>query len=201
MKHRAGFSLVEILIVIAIATIVVFAVANMSGNVNILNSLVSQQLQSTSNVNQALQLLSTDIRSAEPSMAGAYPIDAAGTSSFAFYTDTDGDGIAERVRYFFASSSIWRGVTQPTGTPPVYQTSTSEIVTSMIQNVIIATGTPLFSYYNASYTGTQLAMTSTIDVSPIRLAGVSFLVDTRPGQAPLPEHFSVLVDIRDLRSN
>ena len=173
-KQRGGFSLVEILIVIVVATIIIVVVGNVGSNMNLLNGLVSQELQSNSDVNQALQIMTMDIQSAEPSAAGAYPVSSAGTSSFAFFVNADNDPAPELVRYFLASSSIWRGVTQPTGTPPIYVTST-EMDTAMIKSVIIATGTPLFSYYDSSYTGTQPAMTSTADVSPIRLVNFHFL--------------------------
>lgn len=202
---RSGFSLIEILIVIAIGTSLVFVVASLNSNVNVLNNLVSQELQAKSDVNQALQVMTSDIRSASISANGAYPIDAAGTSSFAFYGDPDGDGVVERVRYFLASStvsssSIWRGIIQPTGTPATYPTAT-EALTDMIDNIIIPTSTPLFSYYDTSYTGTQPAMTSTAAVQNIRLVGVSFLSDVNPKKSPAPQYFSILVDIRNLRSN
>jgi len=197
---RNGFSLVEILIVIAIATSLVLVVSSLSGNVNVLNNLVSQELQSKSDINQTLQIVTGYIRSAGPSANGAYPIDAAGTSSFAFYSDSDADGAVERVRYFFASSSIYRSVIQPTGTPPAYPTAT-EVLTDLIDNVIIPTSTSLFNYYDASYTGTQPAMTSTANIATIRLVGVSFSSDVQPRQSPGPQHFSILVDIRNLRSN
>ncbi len=196
---KNGFSLIEILIVVAIASSIVLVVSNLSGNVSILNSLVSQELQSKSDINQTLQIVTTEIRSAGPSASGAYAISAAATSSFVFYSDTNGDGIAERVRYFLASSSIYRGVIQPTGTPATYPTS-SEVTTSMVDNVIIPSSTVLLSYYDTSYTGTQPAMTSTADVASIRLVRVSFYSDVKPQQSPGPQYFSVLVDIRNLRS-
>lgn len=195
-----GFSLIEVLIVVVIATAIVLVVSNLSGNVSLLNTLVSQELQSKSDISQTLQIMTTDVRSAGPSASGAYPIDSATTSSFIFYSDTNGDGVNERVRYFLASSTIYRGFIKPTGTPPTYSTS-SEVLTDMIDNVIIPTSTMLFSYYDASYTGTQPAMTSTVSVQNIRLVNISFYADVQPKQSPGPQYFSTLIDIRNLRSN
>ncbi|MGC9599206.1 MAG: prepilin-type N-terminal cleavage/methylation domain-containing protein [Minisyncoccia bacterium] len=197
---KRGFSFIEVLIVITIATFLVLIVINVNSNISLLNNLVTQELQSKSDIDQTLQIVTVNIRSAEASASGAYPVDSASTSTFAFYSDIDGDGANEHVRYFLASSSIYRGVIQPTGTPPTYPTS-SEIVTDIIDNVIIPSSTSLFSYYDASYTGTQPALASTADVSPIRLVQMSFYVDTKPRQAPGPQYFSALVDIRNLRSN
>ena len=197
---RQGFSLVEILIVSAIAMSIVIVVSNLSGNISLLNGLVSQELQSKSDTSQTLQIVTTDIRSASPSANGAYAIHAAATGSFTFYTDQNGDGRADRVRYFLSSSSIYRGAISPTGTPATYPTST-EVLTDMIDNVTVPTSTTLFKYYDASYTGTQPAMTSTVDVTNIRLVGMSFYSDAQPKQSPGPQYFSVMVDIRNLRSN
>ena len=84
---------------------------------------MSQELQSKSDIKQTLQIVTTEIRSASASANGAYAIDSAGTSSFAFYTNLHENGIMEHVRYFFASSTIYKGVIQPTGTPASYPTS------------------------------------------------------------------------------
>jgi prepilin-type N-terminal cleavage/methylation domain-containing protein len=199
--YRSGFSLIEILIVVAIAASVIMVVGNLGGNVDLLNNLVSQQLQSASDVEQTLQIMMSEIRSAGPSANGAYPIEVAASSSFTFYSDVNKNGVVERIRYFLASSSIYRGVTAPVGTPPVYPTS-GELALDVIDNVIPpTTSTPLFSYYDAGYTGTQAALAQPVAISAIRLVGISFAADIKPKQAPGPDYFSTFVAIRNLRSN
>jgi len=192
--------LLEVIIVVAIAASIVIVVSNLGGNVTLLNGLVSQELQTKSDINQTLQIMTTQIRSACISANGAYPIVAAATSSFIFYSNGADNGVVERVRYFFSSSTIWRGTIQPTGTPATYPTAT-EVVTDMLDNVILPSSTPLFRYYSASYSGAQPAMTSTLDVSPIRLVLMSFSTDVNPKQSPVPQYFSTSADIRNLRSN
>jgi prepilin-type N-terminal cleavage/methylation domain-containing protein len=200
-NNRRGFSLLEILIVVAIAVSVVIVVGNIGGNVNLLNGFVSQQLQSKSDIDQSLQVMAGEIRSAGLSASGAYPIDSASTSSFAFYSDIYKNGIPEHVRYFLASSTLYKGVIEPTGTPIFYPTST-EVVTDVIDNIIpSSTSTPLFSYYDATYTGTQPPLPSSTPIASVRLVNISFGADVQPKQAPGPEYFSLLVDIRNLRSN
>ena len=92
MKQEKGFSLVEVLIVVAIAASLVIIASNFSGNVSGLNTLISQQLQSKSDTSATLQIITSEIRSASASQNGAYPIDSASTSSFAFYSDINKDG-------------------------------------------------------------------------------------------------------------
>jgi len=201
MDHRKGFSLIEIIIVVAIAATLVLAVSGLGGNVNGLNNLVSQELQSKSDINQTLQILTTEIRSASAAQNGAYPIESAASSSLVFYSDIDKDGSAERVRYFYGTSTIWKGMVQPTGTPAMYPTAT-EVVIDLVDNVIPpTTSTPLFTYYGASYTGTQAPLAAPVAVSAIRLVGISFYSDVQPSQSPGAQYFSSLVDVRNLRSN
>jgi len=200
-QRNRGFSLVEILVVVAIASSLIMVVSSLSGNVSGLNSLVSSQLQSKSDIAQTLQIVTTEIRSASPSQSGAYPIDSAGTSSFSFFSDIDKDGKTDHVRYFLASTSIMKGVIKPTGTPATYPTS-GEVVTDVIDNIVVnATSAPLFTYYDKNYTGSQAPLAQPIDTSQIRLVGITFYADVKPNQGPAPDYFSTVVDIRNLRDN
>lgn len=198
---RSGFSLFEILIVIAIAAAVVLVVGNFSNNIAGLNGLVSQELQSKSDVNQVLQAAGNEIRSITTSANGAYPLDVAGTTTFAFYSDISQNGTVDRVRYFYASSSLYKGVIAPTGTPAAYPTS-SEVVADIIDYVVKpATSTPVFTYYDSSYTGTQAPLAQPVDIAAIRLVGISFTVNTDASHTSAPQQFSQLIDIRNLKSN
>jgi len=202
-RAQQGFSLLEVVVVVAIAVTVVLVVGNFSNNVTGLDTLVTSELQSKSDVNESVAVMAREIQSAAVSASGAYPIDSASTSSFAFYSDIYQTGSPVHVRYFFASSTIFRGVIRPTGTPATYPTS-SEVLTDVADNVIVASSTPLFSYYGSSYTGSQSALTYPLSLSSIRLVGVSFEVQSNTtsttNRSPI-QYFSDLIDIRNLDSN
>lgn len=200
MRNR-GFSLVEILIVVAIASAIVFVVSGLGSNTSVLNSLVGRELQQKSDIDQTLQSMTTEMRSATQSAAGGYPIVSAGTSSFVFYSNGANGGITQWVDYYLASSSIWMATIQPvgTGTLTTYPTS-SEVVTDLVDNVEEPASTSLFLYYDDSYIGpTSSAMTSTSDVTPIRLVGFSFYIAAQSSTSPAPQYYSRLVDMRNLR--
>ena len=198
---RRGFSLIEILIVVVIGFSIVLVVSQFSNNINILNGLVNVGLQSKSDISQTLQIMTTEIRSATMAQNGAYAIDTATTSSFGFYSDINKNGTVEHVRYFLASSSLWKGVVIPTGTPAQYVTS-SEVLTDVADGVMVGSSTPLFQYYDASYTGTQAPLAQPVTVSSIRLVGIAFSVTTKASSSPSSTTaYQTLVDIRNLRSN
>ena len=202
LTDRRGFSLVEILIVLVISTSVVLVVSNLAGNVSLLNGLVNTELQSKSDVTQTIQIMTTEIQSASPSANGSFPIDIANTSTFAFYDDVNHDGRIDRIRYFLSSSSIFKGDIQPTGTPATYPSAT-EIVSDIIDGIMVSSSTPLFTYYDSNYTGSQAPMAQPVVLANIRLVGINFMVSTtQPGQAvTTPQPFSSLINIRNLRSN
>ena len=199
-SRQKGFSLLEVIIVVAMAVGVLFVVVSLRGSVGTLQDIISQKLESRRDLDQTFQILVTEIRSAGPSSAGAYPIEAAGSSTLTFYSDIDKDDIFEKVRYFLATSTIKRGVIEPSGNPLTYATS-SEVVTTVVENLILSTSTSIFEYYDSAYTGLEAPMTIPIDVTRVRIVRVSVLADVAPGKAPKPTLFTNTITIRNLRSN
>ena len=200
MPSRSGFSLLEILIVIAIAAAVVLVVGNFSNNTVALQGLVGQELQSKSDAAIVLQTAANEIRSMSQSANGSYPIETAGTTTFIFYSDIAKTGLPERVRYFFASSSLYKGVTAATGSPATYPTST-ETVSDILDGIVTPSSTPIFTYYDSLYTGTQAPLAQPVTISAIRLVGISFTVNSNASKTSVPQSFSTLVEIRNLKSN
>ena len=200
VSNRAGFSMLEMLIVVAISAGMIFVISSLRNNVNVLENIVNQRLRSRKDVEEALQTMITDIRSANRSSAGAYPIESAASTSLVIFSDIDRDGLFERVRYTMATTTILRGITKPSGTPYSYPTST-EIVAPIVDYIVSSTSTPLFSYYDASSTGNEAAMSGTIVTTQIRSVKITFGADIDPGKAPRELLFSNTVTIRNLRSN
>ncbi len=195
-----GFTIIEILIVAVIAIPLIFVVSSFGENLGVLQNLVGQKLQSRSDIDGTLQIMATEIRSAGPSSLGAYAVNSASTSTFSFYSDIDKDGLFERVRYFFATSTIQKGVVKPVGNPLAYTTST-EIVTTAIANVLFTSSTKLFNYYGPTFTGSEQPLSLPIDLSQVRIVKVVFYADVTPGKTPQPLYFSTEADLRNLRSN
>src|SRR6266568_7376102 len=103
---NAGFTIIEVLVVVAISVSLIFIVSNFAGNLSTLQNLVGQKLQSRADVDESLQIMTSEIRSAGPSGLGSYAIESASTSSFVFFSDIKKSGIFERVRYFYGATSM-----------------------------------------------------------------------------------------------
>jgi prepilin-type N-terminal cleavage/methylation domain-containing protein len=199
-RRRAGFSLFEIIIVVAIFATMISAVAKLKNTTELMQEIVGQKMTSGQDIEQVLQIMSSEIRAAGPSALGAYPIESASTSSFVFFSDVDRDGVFERIRYFLETSTIRQGIIKPTGTPAGYPPG-EEIFSLVTDNVIISSTTPLFAYFDSAYTGTQTSsLPLPIEVTKIRTVKINIYRDTKPGTAPAPSLFTAEVTLRNLRS-
>ncbi len=204
-KRRGGFSLFEVILVMALFSSTLFVVVRFRSNLDLLQNIVNQKLQSRQDIDQTFQRLVTDVRSAGPSSLGGYAIEDAASSSFTFYSDIDKDGIFERVRYFLASSTsatttLQRGLVEPTGSPLSYVTST-EVITMAVANIVNTSTIQLFAYYDANYTGSESPLSAPISTTAVRIVKISLLADVNPTTAPVATLFSDTVSIRNLRSN
>lgn len=171
--NKKGLSYIEIIMSVAIAAIIILVIGKLTTTSNIINLLIDQTVKLRQSSDYTFQTLVSDIRSMIPSASGAYPIEAASSTSFIFYSDTDRDGVVDRVRYTLATSTMDKGTTKPTGNPLTYNTST-EIVISIVQNVDISQS--LFAYFDENFTGSQIPLPSPINLSVIRVIQTTITV-------------------------
>jgi len=148
-----------------------------------------------------LAMMGIEVRSMGPSSNGSYPIESASETSFTFYTDIDGDGAFERVRYFVSGSSLRRGIIEPVGNPATYPLI-NETVKDVTTNVILppVASQSLFTYYDQNYTGSQMPMSSPIDVNRIRLIKATITSDRTPQDIKNRTDYSSTMLIRNLHN-
>lgn len=203
LNSRKGFTLIEIIVGMGIAAIIFFMIGVLGNQFSTIAMFVSQKLQNEQSAKSAIQTMVREIRSAGPSSVGGFAIESASPSSFVFFSDIDGDGLLERIRYFLATSTaatstIQKGITKPAGNPLAYTTST-EIVRPVLTDSV-STST-IFSYFDANYTGTEDPLSSPINSLKIRIVKIEMLIDADPATKPEADYFTNTVDIRILRSN
>jgi len=98
-----GFTLIETLVVIAIFTLIMGAI---TGAVVILyrtHGYTWQQSIAIDEARRGVETMVREIREAKVGDDGSYPIKKAEDKEFIFYSDIDGDGETERVRYFLGT--------------------------------------------------------------------------------------------------
>lgn len=193
-----GFTLVEVLFVVAILAIIMIPLTRFQVDVFFHNTFMQNSLTAEAEARTALKNMIKELRSMSQSNTGTYPIELASSTAITFYTDTDGDGVKDRVRYFVSAKILKKGVLKPTGAPYQY-VSANEKLSNVVYDV--STSTAIFSYYDKNYSGTSTPLAYPINVSAVRLIGSRIEIDKDPNKPPAPMIFESQVSIRNLKDN
>lgn len=193
---RRGFTIIEMLVVIAITAAVGGALTGMIQYFYQSNAYLLEQTDALDNARRAMLDAVQTLREASYGDDGSYPVAAAATSTVTFYADVNNTGSVEKVRYYLSNGTLYRGVTNSAGTPPVY-TGQAEATTTVAAYVRNASSTPLFTYYD--HTGAVLSSTST-PISQISAVTISVWIDLNPNRAPNVFNLSETATLRNLRS-
>jgi prepilin-type N-terminal cleavage/methylation domain-containing protein len=194
-----GFTLIEMLVTLAIATVLAVFAAGFMRDIIIFDSELRGILMAQDDARRTFKLMVKEIRLINFADNGAYPITQAETTSFIFYSDVNGDGRAERLRYFLSGTTLYRGYIAPVGTPPVYSTG-GEVVTSIATNLDNG-ATPIFTYYDSSYDGTSAPLATPVTIFSIRLVKLTIIVNKNAIRAPSNQTYSTQVSLRNLKDN
>jgi type II secretory pathway pseudopilin PulG len=198
--NKKGLTMVEVLVAIGIFLLLITGIVElllwgMHGR-----DVVWEQLSTQNEGRKIVQDFVNELRRASVSSIGAYPLEAANTSTIVFYSNIDSDTWRERVRYFLSDKILKKGVTKPTGTPLSYN-PTNEIVTTVVNDVANGTSS-LFYYYDQNYSSASgTPMSLPINITSVRMVGIKLLLEEKPNVAPAPFSIESKVEIRNLKSN
>lgn len=201
--YKKGVTIAELVVVIGILGLIMIAISTFQVNVIKNNRYAQDSLITLQDGRVIIRTMIKELRSVSPSNNGAFPIIQASTSTISFFSDIDGDGSKEQVRYFIASSTVLKkGIIRPTGTPSVYN-SASEVITIIANNIKNSSSTPLFTYYNSSYDGTSTStpLTYPLVLANVHLIRVDLVIDVDPNRSPIPRTYTSQVNLRNLKDN
>ena len=155
MKLNRAFSIIEILVVVALLTVIGGAI--LSIQVAFGESQIStwKSYQNTTEVNDIVRKFIKETRSMRIGEDGSYPLSNASDNEIIFYSDIDFDGKAERVRYTRIATLLEKGVIDPQETVPVYPPENENTTTLSI--FVRNENTPTFSYWSADDMDNPLA--------------------------------------------
>lgn len=200
LKNKKGFTLVESVLAVAIFSSVIVAIGAFQRDVFFFNDVLQTGLNNITEARKVLRPFVGEVRRAQVSNLGASSVEKAEAKTFIFYTDTNNDGVRERVRYFVDGTTFKKGVIKPTGSPYVYNEADEKIVS--VINDVIADQTS-FSYFGSDYNGTTSTPPLITPVSPgeVRLIRVDLTIDTNPNRAPGLLTITTQATIRNLKDN
>ena len=199
MREKAGFTLVEIVVVVAIASVIFMAVFNFGIGIFSFNSSAQANLSAQSDARRMLKSIVRELRSASPSSLGAYPISLANATSLTFFVDLDNDGYKEQVRYFLQGNELKKGVIKPSGSPLTYNPA-SEQMSTMVRDINNGSS-PIFEYFDSNYAGTGASLTEPVQITKIRLIRITLSIEKDSNKSPKPITVMSQVFLRNLKDN
>lgn len=196
-------TLAEIVVVVAILGLIMLAVTAFQKNIIVQNKFANDALSSAQDARIILRTMTRELRATSPGSNGAYAIAQAATNTLTFFSDTDGDGLKEQIRYYIATTTpptLKRGSIKPTGSPSVYNPA-SEVISTLAYNIKNGTSVALFEYFDSTYAGTSSPLTQPVTVTNIHLVRINLMIDADANRSPIPRTFTSQVHLRNLKDN
>jgi len=200
INKKRGFTLVETIIVIFIFTILAIGVSNLFTHIF---TSSHDRLAALDNIDQA-RLVTTnftnEIRVASVGNDGSYPLALTDDNQIIFYSDYGQTGNAvARIRYFLATTTLYKGIVVPTGTPLTYDLGAEKI--TPVQNNLTISG-PIFYYYNGDYMGSSTPLTQPININQVKYVKIDINI-LKQDQKNSTTTFNIKAgsSIRNLKTN
>jgi len=190
MLNKKGFTLIEIMVTMTIFSFVVvmasdFIITSFRGN-----RFSSEQEQAVTNARRAIDITKKEIRGANSSEQGDYPIRTIEEDDFSYYSDVDNDGEMERIRYYLNGTNLIKELTEP---GPIGNYSPAPLITT-ISKYMNNKEENIFTYYDSSHNETSL-------INEVRLVNISLKINVTPTISPNDYYVETDVTLRNLKDN
>ncbi len=196
---KNSFTTIELIVVIGIFALISIIVFGWQKNIFYLQNLFQTRLKTQENIRKTIKDFIAEVRTAQYSSLGSYPIEQANKDSFIFYSNIDNDHLIERIRYFLDGNKLKKGIIKPSGQPLSYNQSDEKII-EIVDN-LINPNNEIFAYYDKNYDGDDPPLPQPVDVLQIRLVKITIIVDENPNRPPGPITGTTQVSIRNLKDN
>lgn len=178
---QRGIGLLEVIVWIAVFVAAMFALMSSVLYFYRTSNYAISQSGSVASGQRGIDSVVKTIRAAAYASNGAYPIVSIATSSVVLYANIDSDPGIERVRFYLATTTLYRGVTEPQGDPATYaEAEAASTVSEYVRNLDATVGTTTFTYYDKN--GAQV--TDYAKIGDVRFVTLTLVVDVDPNRSP-----------------
>ena len=200
LKNKAGLTLVETLVAIAIFAIGIEGFALLFSNAWRNNAYTLEMGQSSMAVSQGVNKMVNYIRGVRQADNGDYAVKSATNNDLVLYSDYDKDDVTERLHFYKRNQTIFMGVTDPTATMPKTYPAGDQQVIAIASRIVNTNAEPIFYYYDKDYAGgtTQLPLTMPVSAPSIRLLKIHLKININPNRAPDNIEMQSFVEMRNL---
>jgi len=189
-NNKKGLSLIEILVTMGIFIIVIIMAGDFIVTGFRATRFESEQDMAIQSARNGLDVISREVRGANQSEQGDYPLARIEEEDFIYYADVDDDGLMERVRYYLIGTNLYRVVTEP---GPLGNYSTTPATTTISQ-YMNNQDEPIFSYFDNNYDETSI-------INQVRLIKAYLVVNVTPTVMPNDYIVETDVHLRNLKDN
>lgn len=177
-KQESGFTLIEVIVSIAVFSVIVYGVTALVSSILVNSTQQGNLLATNDSARRGAFTLMQELRNATTSSTGGYPLESATAQQLIFYTKA-GTSI-NRIRYFYQNGGLYKGVTIPVGNPLIYNLG-SETVT-LIQKDVANAANPIFFYYDDTYNGVvENPLVQPVNVTVVRFVKIGLIIYKRAG--------------------
>lgn len=201
-KQSKGFTLTETLVTVLISSIILIGATLLLQNIFKMGKQQPLVLDVVDQARIVIFNFTNELRNATAGNDGSYPLSQAGNSQIVFYSNY-GNNLGtqiNKIRYYVSGTTLYRGVTAPSGNPPTYNPA-SEKTAVVITNLNNAS-TPVFYYYDGSYAGTSSPLTQPININDIKFVAINMILPTQDSRETATT-FTITAGgtIRNLKTN
>ena len=195
-KER-GFTLVEMMVVVAIYTLVMFAVMQSISVFYRYNAYSLAQAQQVNQARRGMDILVRDIREMTFADDGTFPLAVMEPHRIGFYSDIDRDNSVEYVELELATTTLEKRIYNAVGNPPVYDAIADEthILSIYVQNLL--QNAPTFLYFNSA----GAVATATTTVTDVVYVEAQIIVNIDPVRDPGEFMLRSSAALRNLKEN
>lgn len=200
LQSKRGFTIIELIISLTILGAITYVISTFQTDVFSLNTNLQNNLNAQLDARHLIKQMVAELRKTTQSSIGSYAIESASSTAIVFYSDVNNNGSVDRVRYFTSGSTVKKGVVTPSGNPLSYNLN-SEVVTTLVSDLVSSSTLPVFQYYPSTYEGTSSPMTYPLSIQSVRLVKITLIIDRDPNRSPVPIVVTSQVSLRNLKDN
>lgn len=193
-------TLTEVLITLAIFVAVMIAVVTFDLDITKYQASISGSYQTEQDAQIILKTMLTELREMAPGADGSYALVNAGSTTISFFSDPDNDGVEEQITYSLSSTTLYKAVIQPSGTPPVYNQA-NQSTTTILVGVQNGIAIPVFQYFDQNYNGTSSPLTQPVTTASVHLIKANLTLLLGGNSNPAPVTYTVQASLRNLKTN
>lgn len=184
-NRKNGMSLIEIMFTITIGFLILLVINDFIAKGFKSITISSEKEDAIEHARIALESMTKEIRGANSSEKGDYPINTIEEQNFIYYTDIDRDGQTEKVRYYLdKGDNKLKMVTYKPGDLNNYDTIGE---TSILAEYVNNNNERIFSYYNSSGNETD-------EINRIGLIKILLKINITPNR--LPDDYEIETDVQ-----